>query len=68
MFLEAWFYGLPWRITYLYETEGAGTRFTRQVEVMPHGMLRLVEPLLARRVRRNNRRDMLNLKRVLETI
>lgn len=64
--LEAQFYGLTWKITYLYTTEGAGTHFTRQVEVRPLGMLRLVEPLIARRVRRNNRRDVLNLKRVLE--
>jgi len=64
--LEALFVGLTWKITYLYKAEGAGTHFTRQVEVMPRGMLRLVEPFLARRVRRNNRRDVLNLKRVLE--
>ena len=64
--LEGQFVGLTWTITYLYKTEGGGTQFTRQVEVRPLGMLRLVEPIIARRVRRTNRRDVLNLKRVLE--
>ncbi len=65
--LEAQFVGLTWKITHMYTTEGAGTQFTRQVEVRPTGMLRVVEPLLARRVRRTNRRDVFNLKRILET-
>ncbi len=64
---EAQFVGLTWKITYLYTTEGADTQFTRRVEVKPRGMLRIVEPLIARRVRRTNRRDVLNLKRVLES-
>lgn len=64
--LEAQFAGLISTITYLYATEGAGTRFTRQVEVQPRGMLRVVAPFISRRVRRTNRRDVLNLKRVLE--
>jgi Polyketide cyclase / dehydrase and lipid transport len=63
---EADFAGMTSRITCLYEAEGSGTRFTRRVEVTPVGMLRLLAPLVAWRVRRSNRRDVVNLKRVLE--
>jgi hypothetical protein len=66
LLLEADFVGLTWTITHLYAAEGAGTCFTRQVEVKPVGMLRVVEPFFVRRVRRNNRRDVRNLKLVLE--
>jgi hypothetical protein len=63
---EVEFVGMTSRITYLYGNEDRGTRFTRRVEVTPAGMLRLVGPVVARRVRRSNRRDVVNLKRVLE--
>jgi len=53
-------------ITYLYSSETAGTRFTRQVEVRPLGMLKLMTPFVAWRVKHANRRDLVNLKRVLE--
>jgi hypothetical protein len=64
--LESVFAGLTSRITYHLEEEGHGTRFTRNVTVTPTGMLRVVSPLVARRARRCNRRDVAQLKRVLE--
>ena len=66
MVLQTDFAGLTSRITYSYAAQGAGTRFTRHVEVHPVGMLRVVAPFVTRRVRRANRRDVANLKRLLE--
>jgi hypothetical protein len=61
------FAGLIWMITYTYGAEGSdATRLIGQVEVRPAGMLRLVTPFLARRVKRNNRRSVLALKHVVE--
>ena len=64
--LQAEFAGLISRISYTFTEVEHGTRFTREVTVVPAGMLRLVSPFVTRRVRRSNRRDVLNLKRVLE--
>jgi hypothetical protein len=64
--LEADFAGMLTTITYLYSSETAGTRFTRQVEVTPLGMLKVMTPFVAWRVKHANRRDLVNLKRVLE--
>ena len=64
--LQTEFAGLTSRITYSYAAHGQGTRFTRDVEVHPVGMLRLITPFVRRRVRRANRRDVANLKRLLE--
>ena len=64
--LRADFAGLTSRITYTYEREGDGTRFASEVEVAPTGMLRILAPVVRRRVRRSNRRGVANLKRVLE--
>jgi hypothetical protein len=64
--LQADFAGLTTRITYSYAEEASGTRFTRDVSVAPTGMMRVVSPFVTRRVRRCNRRDVANLKRVLE--
>jgi hypothetical protein len=66
MVLEADFVGMLTTITYLYSSEPAGTQFTRQVDVTPPGMLKLMTPFVSRRVKRANRRDLVNLKRVLE--
>ena len=67
MVLQTDFAGLTSRITCSYAAHGAGTRFTRKVEVHPVGMLRVLAPFVTRRVRRTNRRDVANLKRLLET-
>jgi hypothetical protein len=64
--LEADFVGMLTTVTYSYSSEAAGTRFTRQVDVTPPGMLKMMTPFVARRVKRANRRDLVNLKRVLE--
>ena len=69
--LEADFAGMLTTITYLYSSEPAGTRFTREVKtrgvkVRPPGMLKLMTPFVAWRVKHASRRDLVNLKRVLE--
>jgi hypothetical protein len=62
------FAGLIWMVAYTYGAEGSdATRLIRQVEVQPAGMLRLVAPFISRRVKRNNRRSVLELKRILES-
>lgn len=66
--LDVEFAGLTSQITCLFDSDGTGTRFTRQVRVEPRGMLRVLVPLIAWRVRRSNRRDVWALQRVLETV
>ena len=55
------------RITYLFEPEKSGTRFTRKVEIQPAGLLRLMEPMIRTMVTRRNATFVGNLKRVLES-
>ena len=55
------------RITYLFEPEKTGTRFTRKVEIQPAGLLRLMEPMIRTMVTRRNATFVGNLKRVLES-
>lgn len=64
--LEAVYAGLTSQITYVYTPMPGGTSFTRLVDVRPVGMLRLLAPLIAWRISRINRRDVWNLKRLLE--
>jgi hypothetical protein len=47
--------------------EGAGTRFTRSVEMHPHGLAALMAPMMAVMVPRRNKVFVANLKRVLES-
>ncbi len=54
-------------ITYLFEPDNGGTRFTRKVEVQPAGLLRLMEPMMRGMVTKRNAGFVANLKRVLET-
>jgi uncharacterized protein YndB with AHSA1/START domain len=54
-------------ITYLFEPANGATRFTRQVEVEPRGLMRLMEPMMRGMIGKRNRQFVGNLKRVLET-
>lgn len=57
----------PMETTYEWEdTASGGTRMTLRNRGGPAGLLRVVAPLIARAVRRENRRDVARLKRRLE--
>lgn len=58
--------GLEPRITYLFESEDGGTRFTRRVEMEPTGAFRIMGPLMAAMSRRYNTRHLRDLKELLE--
>lgn len=51
---------------YLCEAHGAGTRFTLEAHIKPVGLLRLMAPIFGLIGRRQNRRDVAKLKRILE--
>lgn len=53
-------------LTYLVEPAGAGTRFTRRVQIKVSGMMKLMEPLMRLMTPRGNAKFLANLKRVLE--
>ena len=61
------FAGLQPLITYRVESAGAGSRFTRTVEVKPRGLAMLMTPMMKMMVPKRNRLFVKNLKRVLET-
>jgi carbon monoxide dehydrogenase subunit G len=54
-------------ITYAFEPEGTGTRFTRTVDVDPPGVMRVMAPLMKGMMRKQNAGFLSNLKRVLES-
>lgn len=56
----------PMHITYTFDEDGAGTLARIRVQGDATGFFRLAAPLLAAQVRRSIRRDVNNLKRVLE--
>jgi hypothetical protein len=53
-------------ITNLFEPEGRGTRVTRRVELEPPGIMRLMTPLIKRKIAEHNEGFLANLKRLLE--
>ena len=59
------FAGLQPAITYLVEPAGAGTRFTRSVEMQPRGFAKLMTPMMKMMVPKRNRVFVRNLKRAL---
>ena len=61
------FAGLQPVITYRVDPAGAAARFTRAVEMQPHGMAKLMTPMMKRMLPRRNRLFVQNLKRELET-
>lgn len=57
----------PMETTYAWEdTAAGGTRMTLRNRGGPAGLLRVIAPLMARAIRRDNRRDLERLKRLLE--
>jgi Polyketide cyclase / dehydrase and lipid transport len=56
----------PMQVTYGFEDAGGGTEVSVRVQGDARRMYRLADPVLARLVRRSVRRDLRNLKRVLE--
>jgi len=59
--------GMRPRITYLVEPEGDGARFTRSVDLVVHGPLKVMSPLMALMVPRRNKVFVKNVKRNLES-
>jgi carbon monoxide dehydrogenase subunit G len=53
-------------VTNICEPDGKGTRVTRRVELEPPGVMRLMSPLIAGKIGKDNDRFLANLKRVLE--
>lgn len=53
-------------LTYTFEPEGTGTRFTRAMEVRPTGPTLAMEPFLRRMMKKNNASYVRRLKEVLE--
>jgi uncharacterized protein YndB with AHSA1/START domain len=59
--------GLKFTNTYTFEPSGGGTRFTRQVDLEPVGILRLFAPLMRGQIAARSTRFVQNLKRRLES-
>jgi uncharacterized protein YndB with AHSA1/START domain len=54
-------------VTNICEGDGLGTRVTRRVELEPPGIMRLMTPMIARKIGTSNEGFLANLKRVLES-
>jgi hypothetical protein len=52
--------------TYLFESAGGETRFTRHVDMPLHGPMRILAPLMRRDLEKRNARFVQNLKALLE--
>lgn len=59
--------GMEPTVSYLFEPVGDATKFTRQLDVVPHGLTRIAAPLLRLMMKKNNRTFARNLKQRLET-
>jgi carbon monoxide dehydrogenase subunit G len=53
-------------VTNICEPEGEGTRVTRRVELEPPGIMRVMSPLIKRRIAKSNDAFLANLKGLLE--
>jgi uncharacterized protein YndB with AHSA1/START domain len=53
-------------VIHIVEPDDGGSRFTRRFEMEPHGLLRLMAPLMGGMFRKQNAGFVANLKRVLE--
>ena len=53
-------------VTNICEPDGKGTRVTRRVELEPPGVMRLMSPLIAGKIGKDNEKFLANLERVLE--
>ena len=50
----------------IFEADARGTRMTRRVDLNPPGIMRLMSPLFAGKIGKDNDAFLANLKRVLE--
>jgi hypothetical protein len=57
----------PMETTYTWEQRGRGTHMTLRNRGEPTGFSKLIGPLMAPAMRRANRKDLVNLKAILET-
>jgi uncharacterized protein YndB with AHSA1/START domain len=53
-------------LTYLLEPSDGGTKFTRQVQIKVSGMMKVMQPMMAMMLPKQNKGFLANLKRVLE--
>jgi hypothetical protein len=53
-------------LTYLFEPSDGGTKFTRHVQIRVSGMMKVMQPMMAMMVPKQNKGFLANLKRVLE--
>ena len=53
-------------LTYLLEPSEGGTKFTRHVQIRVSGMMKVMQPMMAMMVPKQNKGFLANLKRVLE--
>lgn len=53
-------------VSYLLEPEEGGTRVKHKFVMLTSGLMRLLEPMIAKSIREENNMDFENLKRVLE--
>ena len=53
-------------LTYLLEPSDGGTKFTRHVQIRVSGMMKVMQPMMAMMVPKQNKGFLANLKRVLE--
>jgi len=54
------------KLTYTFEPDGSGTRYTRVVEIQPPGVMKLMSPMMKMMIGKSNDGFLANLKRVLE--
>jgi hypothetical protein len=57
----------PMETTYTWQPEGAGTRMTLRNRGEPAGFASVTAPVMAAAMRRANRKDLVRLKRILES-
>jgi len=55
------------KVTYRFEPDGAGTKYTRTVEIDPPGVMKLMSPIMKMMIGKSNDGFLANLKRVLES-
>jgi uncharacterized protein YndB with AHSA1/START domain len=54
-------------LTYLFERTNGGTTFTRRVQIKVSGFMKIMQPMMAMMVPKQNKGFLANLKRVLES-
>jgi hypothetical protein len=57
---------VPFKATYLYQSENGGTRFTMQIEAETTGFFKFASPLVRRQLQSQFEQNLDNLKTLLE--